>query len=108
MSGFRFIQRAIFAILLASIMTPAKAQDDCWLDMKTAEMLATHRQMGVKSVSQMMEQLSSEKDPWLREMILDAYSQPLMQTSETRKIAVSEFANKWAVRCYNDGSVFPE
>jgi hypothetical protein len=108
MSGFRFMQRTIFAVMLASIMTPAAAQDECWLDMKTAEMLATHRQMGGMSVSQMMEKLSSEKDPWLREMILDTFSQPLMHTPETRTIAVSEFANKWAVRCYNDGSVFPE
>ncbi|MGR3273342.1 hypothetical protein [Thalassococcus profundi] len=50
-----------------------------------------------------MERLGSE--PGLREMILDAYAQPRMQTPQTRQMMIDEFANKWSVACYRDGSV---
>lgn len=94
-----------FSAVMFASATPAAAQEECLLDKMTAEMFATHRQMGGRSVTEMMATLG--KEPWLREMLLDAYSQPLMLTPETRSIAVDEFANKWAVRCYKGGSVFP-
>ena len=51
----------------------------------------------------MMRSFGSE--PGLREMILEAYAQPRMQTPQTRQMMIDEFANKWSVACYRDGSV---
>ncbi|WP_323780064.1 hypothetical protein [Thalassovita sp.] len=88
-----------------AIATQGVAQDDCMIDKITANTIATHRQMGGWPISEMMNRLGSE--PGLRDMILDAYSQPRMLTPETRQYAIDEFANTWSVKCYRSGSILP-
>jgi len=68
-----------------------------------ASTIMGHRQLGGRSIDEMMRSFGSE--PGLREMILEAYAQPRMQTPQTRQMMIDEFANKWSVACYRDGSV---
>ncbi|CUH68038.1 hypothetical protein TG4357_03355 [Thalassovita gelatinovora] len=96
-----FLSAAAIAVAASSL----SAQDDCMFDTITANTIATHRQMGGWSISEMMSKLGSE--PGLRDMILDAYSQPRMLTTETRQYAVDEFSNTWTVKCYQSGSILP-
>lgn len=95
------------AMALVALSGAAQADQDqiCKGDGMVADMIATHRQYGGDTIAEMMDKFGSE--PGLRAMILDAYGQPLMLTDETRKIAVSEFANKWTVKCYKDGPAIP-
>lgn len=92
---------------LVAISGAAQADQDqiCKGDGMIAKLFAEHRQYGISTVGELMAKFGSE--PGFKAMILDAYGQPLMLTDETRKIAVSEFANKWTVKCYKDGPAIP-
>ncbi|MDF1803659.1 hypothetical protein [Thalassovita sp.] len=94
-------------VVFAAFNGAAHADQDqiCKGDGMIADTIAAHRQFGGYTIAEMMDKLGSE--PGLRAMILDAYGQPLMLTAETRRIAVSEFANKWTVKCYTDGPAIP-
>lgn len=50
-------------------------------------------------MTNVMKRFSDE--PTLKAMILEAYSVPLAATTAGKDAAISEFANSWALRCYN-------
>lgn len=99
-----------FLVLCAALLasgTPALSNDakTCAGDAMIAGMIMTHRQMGGMDVNEMMEKFGSE--PGLRQMVIDAYEKPAMQTKATRKIMIDEFKNTWSLKCYKEGSALP-
>lgn len=93
-------------LILSATNAAAESSSVCAAEGVIASTVMGHRQLGGWGIDEMMERLGSE--PGLREMILEAYAQPRMQTPQTRQMMIDEFANKWSVACYRDGSVLKQ
>ena len=91
----------IIAACLPAVSARAESGGSCEGDAVIAGMIMGHRQRSGYDINEMMMRLGT--DPVLREVILDAYSQPLMQTRETRQLMIDEFVNKWSLACHKNG-----
>lgn len=101
--------RNLLLVTTVALILPSLAaadQDyDCAGDGMIAKVFAGHRQNGITTISELMAKFGEE--PGLKAMILDAYSQPRMQTPETRKAIIDEFENTWTLKCYKEGPAIP-
>jgi hypothetical protein len=76
----------------------ASMKDRCPGEGIIAKIFMGQRQRQRLSLSDMMGKW--ESIPGAKEKILEAFEVPLMMTPQTRQMAIDEFENRWALKCY--------
>lgn len=89
----------------AQASTELNDQDGCELlgSLSKAIMSARQRNMPMQDLMRDFFGDNSQFDNVARGIVIDAYETPLFNTEQNKKVAITEFQNKWYLECVKSG-----